>query len=81
MSTASSTQPVALPRRALPWVASDQARLHKRRCMMLPRPSEAEVARLIEEFHHRGGAVTKVPPAYALATTAAESAVSHAGEL
>ncbi len=60
------------------WWTTQNARSHKARCQALPPPSEAELARMIEEFRLRGGAITNVPPAYALATTAAESTASHA---
>jgi hypothetical protein len=40
----------------------------------MPALSEAELARMVEEFHRRGGAVTALPPAYTLPTTAAKSA-------
>jgi hypothetical protein len=60
------------------WLVSQGARSRKARCHALPPPSEAELDRMIEEFHRRGGAVTELPPAYALPTTAARSAGSHA---
>jgi hypothetical protein len=37
-----------------------------RRCRALPRPDDAEVARLVAEFRARGGAVTRCPPACVL---------------
>ena len=40
---------------------------HVERCRALPRPGEAEVARLVAEFHARGGTVTLCPPACVLA--------------
>ncbi len=69
--------PAAMPRRALPWVINERVRSHKRRCATLPAPSEAELARMVEEFHRRGGAVTALSPAYSLPTTAAKPAPSH----
>jgi hypothetical protein len=63
-------QPNGNPR----WWNSQNARGHKARCQALPPPSEVELARMIEEFHRRGGSVTELAPAYVLPTTAARSA-------
>lgn len=59
------------------WWMSQNARSHRSRCQALPPPSEAELARMIEEFHRRGGAVTELPPAFALPTSAARGVSLH----
>jgi len=67
-------QPNGNPR----WWTSQNARGHKARCQALPPPTEAELSRMIQEFHRRGGSVTELPPAYVLPTTAGRSAGSDA---
>lgn len=39
---------------------------HGRRWRVLPRPSEAEVRRMVAEFQARGGSVTVCPAAHAV---------------
>jgi hypothetical protein len=67
-------QPNGNPR----WWTSQNARGYKARCQALPPPTEAELSRMIQEFHRRGGSVTELPPAYVLPTTAGRSAGSDA---
>jgi hypothetical protein len=57
--------------KTLPGGLSPEARQHLLRCRTLPPPTEAEVARLIDRFLVRGGAVTRVSTAYVLPTHAA----------
>lgn len=44
---------------------------HKQRCRALPPLSEPELARLVAEFHSRGGVITHVATAYVLPTSTA----------
>jgi hypothetical protein len=57
--------------KTLPGAPTPEARRHSLRCRTLPPPTEAEVARMIEDFIRQGGAVTRVSAAYALPTLAA----------
>ena len=55
--------PPASPAAPLMSRASRPAWVGGRRMRALPPPSEAEVARMVAEFHARGGQVTVCPPA------------------
>ena len=43
---------------------AEAARARLRRCRALGRPTDAEVARMVAEFHARGGKVTVCAPVY-----------------